>query len=85
LLPPLAMWTAFPPSDYYGGSVPPGGHQPTTSLPAPSLAGWEEGGRRAVPTFTTRPVDGIGVQLFLGSLATRTPQPFLVASKSAEP
>jgi hypothetical protein len=36
------MWTAFPPSDYYGGSVPPGDHQPTTSLPATSLAGrWE--------------------------------------------
>ena len=43
LLPPVAMWTAFPPSDYYEGSAPPGDHQPTTSLPAPSLAGWEGG------------------------------------------
>jgi hypothetical protein len=43
LLPPLAMWTAFPPSGYYGGSVPPGDHQPTTSPPATGLAGWREG------------------------------------------
>ena len=33
-----------------------------------------------VPTFTTAPVDGVGAQLFPCSLATSTPQAFLVAS-----
>jgi hypothetical protein len=33
-LPPFAMWTAFPSSDYYQGSAPSRGQQPTTCLPA---------------------------------------------------
>jgi len=33
LLAPFALWTALPPSDYYGASAPPGGHQPATDLP----------------------------------------------------
>ena len=53
LLAPFALQTAFPPSDYYEASAPPGGHQPTTSLPAAALAGQRGGRPRVVPTFTT--------------------------------
>ena len=38
-LPPLAMWPAFPASDYYGGSAPPRRPQSTADLPATGLAG----------------------------------------------
>jgi hypothetical protein len=51
------------------------------ACPPPAWLAGGKGGRRAVPTFTTRPVDGIGAQLFPGSLATPTPQPFNVASQ----
>ncbi len=37
-LDPFAMWPTFPASDYYGSSVPPRRHQPTTCLPADQLA-----------------------------------------------
>ena len=43
LLSPLAMWAAFPPSDYYGDSAPPCDHKPTAGLPATGLAGRREG------------------------------------------
>jgi hypothetical protein len=47
------MWTAFPSSDYYEASAPPGGRQPTTGLPTCVLAGAQGGRPRMVPTFTT--------------------------------
>jgi hypothetical protein len=46
------MRTAFPPSDYYEASAPPGGHQLTTSLPVAAMAGPQGGQPRMVPTFT---------------------------------
>jgi hypothetical protein len=36
-----------------------------------------------VPTFTLEPFDGVGAQLCPCSLATSTPQAFLVASRPA--
>jgi hypothetical protein len=45
-LDPFAMRPAFPASDYYGSSVPPRRHQPTTGLPADQLAAGREGDRR---------------------------------------
>src|SRR6266545_6954006 len=41
LLAPFALWTALPPSDYYGASAPPPGHQSATDLPAPPA--WRAG------------------------------------------
>jgi len=48
MLPPLAMWPAFPASDYYGGSAMPDDPQRATRLPTrPDLAdragGWSQG------------------------------------------
>src|SRR6266498_5063713 len=42
-LPPFAMQAASPPSDYYGGSVPSPGQQPTAGLPAAAPAARQEG------------------------------------------
>ena len=55
----------------------------TTLLPFTDLAGRRSGGFMEVPTFDTRPVGGVGAQLFPGGLATSTPQAFLVASGPA--
>jgi hypothetical protein len=74
------VWPAFPTSDYYGGSVPSRGHQLTASLPATGLAGRRGGQPRDGSHVHHAPVDGGGVQLFPGSLATATPQTFTVAS-----
>jgi hypothetical protein len=37
------MRAAFPPSDYYGGSVPSPSQQPTAGLPAAALAARQKG------------------------------------------
>jgi len=78
------VWTALPPADYYGDSAPPCDHQPTAGLPATGLAGRREGRSHGGSHVHHEPVDGIGAQLFPGSLATGTPQPFPVASQPAE-
>ena len=78
------VWPALPTSDYYGGSVPSCDQQPTAGLPATGLAGRREGRSQGGSHVHHEPVDGIGVQLFPCSLATGTPQPFPVASRSAE-
>jgi hypothetical protein len=75
------MRPAFPASDYYGGSVPPQGQQPTADLPATGLAGRRGGQPRGGSHVHHAPVDGGGAQLFPGSLATATPQTFTVASR----
>src|SRR5689334_18265355 len=74
------MWPAFPTSDYYDGSAPPGPHRPTVCLPAIPLV--SENGRAEPDGSRVRfaSVDGGGTQLFSGSLATGTPQTFPVAS-----
>ena len=74
------MWTAFPPSDYYGSSAPPWGHQPTAGLPAAALAARREGRSQGGSHVHHQPVDEVGAQLFPCSLATVTPQAFTVAS-----
>src|SRR5919109_792985 len=43
LLPPLALWPAFPTSDYSSGSAPSPDPQPTTGLPTADLAGRRAG------------------------------------------
>jgi hypothetical protein len=78
------VWTAFPPSDYYGDSAPPCDPQPTAGLPATGLAGRWGGRSQDGSHVHHEPVDGIGAQLFPGSLATGTPQPFPVASRPTE-
>ena len=79
-LPPFAMWPAFPASDYYGDSAPPRAISRRRACPPPTWLAGGEGSPGMVPTFTARPVDGGGAQLFPCSLATSTPQTFLVAS-----
>jgi hypothetical protein len=74
------MWPAFPTSDYYGGSVPSQDQQPTAGLPATGLASRWGGRSQNGSHVHHQPVDGVGAQLFPGSLATGTPQPFPVAS-----
>ena len=71
------MRPAFPTSDYYEGSVPPQGQQPTASLP--TNRGQPQDGSHV----HRRPIDGGGAQLFPCSLATSTPQTFLMASAPA--
>jgi hypothetical protein len=78
------MQAAFPPSDYYEDSAPPGDPQPTAALPATGLAGRQEGRSQDGSHVHHEPVDGIGAQPFPGSLATPTPQTFNVASQPAE-
>src|SRR4051812_39187809 len=68
------MRPAFPASDYYEGSAPPRGPQPTASLPAPR--GRPQDGSHV----HRRPIDGDGAQLFPCSLAMSTPQTFLMTS-----
>ncbi len=77
------MCTAFPCSDYYGGSVPSPSRQPTVGLPAATLAG-QRGGRFEDGSHVHHvPVGRIGAQLFPCSIATPTPQAFGVASYPA--
>src|SRR5215218_4765441 len=83
LLPPFPLWPALPTSEYYGGSAPSQGPQPTAGLPATGPAGRWEGQPREGSHVSHVPVDGGGAQLFPGSLATPTPQTFSVASSPA--
>src|SRR6266545_900147 len=67
-------------TDYYGGSATPGCRQPTAGLPAAVLAARREGRHPGASHVHDVPVGGGGgAQLFPGSLATPTPQPFSVA------
>jgi hypothetical protein len=70
-------------SDCYEDSVLLSGHQPTTGLAAATLVGWRVGGRQQFPCS---PFTGwrVGARLFPGSLATSTPQAFLVATWSTK-
>jgi hypothetical protein len=79
LLPPFAMWTAFPSSDYYGGSAPCPIPQVTAPLPAAVLAARRVGQMRQGSHVHCVSISGVGVQLCSGSTATSTPQTFLVA------
>lgn len=74
------MYTAFPRSEYYGGSAPFRSHRLTTSLPATPPAVAVDGREPDGSHVHHVPIDGGSAQLFPGSLATSTPQPFLVAS-----
>jgi hypothetical protein len=77
------MYVAFPRSDYYGGSVPSPGRQPTASLPVTALAERWEGRPGDGSHVHHAPVGRIGAQLFPCSIATPTPQAFGVASYPA--
>ena len=81
-LPPFAMWTAFPASDYYGGSAPCHAHRATVALPAGPLAAARVGQARQGSHVHCVTLGGVGVQLCSDSIATSTPQAFLVASRT---
>jgi len=70
--------------DYYEASAPPHGQQSATDLPLAGLAARRVGRPRAVPTFTMRSIGQGGTQLYSGSIATTTPQAFIVASPPTE-
>ena len=72
----------FPGSDYYGPSVPSRRYQPTASLPATTRRR-REGNAGTVPTFTTSRSTGSAPSSSPCSIATSTPQTFLVASPPA--
>src|SRR4051812_23021353 len=55
------------------------------SLPAPDLAGRDNGTSDDGSHVHHAPFDGIGTQLFPGGLATTTPQHFVVASGPTNP
>ena len=74
------MYAPFARSDYYETSVPPGGHQPATDLPAAGPAARRVGRPQVVPTFTTESIKELGARLYPGSLAMPTPQAFGMAS-----
>ena len=77
---PFAMCTPLACSDYYGHSATTRHHQRTTRLPAAP----RRGGRRRVASHVHHhPVDEVGAQLYPGSLARGTPQPFPLASSPA--
>jgi hypothetical protein len=74
---PFAMCTPLACSDYYGHSATTRHQQRTTHLP--TTRRW--GGRPRVASHVHHhPVDEVGVQLYPGSLARGTPQPFPLAS-----
>jgi len=81
VLPPFAMWTAFPPSDYYGGSAPPTAFDGRRACPIRIGGGPAADGSHV----HYRPVDRGGAQLCPCGLATGTPQSFPVASLPAIP
>ena len=56
----FALWTAFPPADYYEDSVPLPKHGRTTLLPFAGASHRHEGNSKAVPTFTTHRLTGWG-------------------------
>lgn len=76
------MWTAFPSSDYYGGSVPSHAPQAKTALPAEPLAAGRGGQARESSHVHCVTVGRGGIQLFSGSIAASTPQTFLAASRT---
>jgi hypothetical protein len=80
LLPPFAMYRALPGSDYYGGSAPPGATSRRRACPHTQRWG---GQHRTVPTFTVDRSAGSATSFSPDSLATSTPQAFLVASRPA--
>ncbi len=91
MLAPFALWPVLPAAvagrhtrDYYEASVPPHGQQSATDLPLAELAARRVGRPRAVPTFTMRSIGQGGTQLYSGSIATTTPQAFIVASPPTE-
>ena len=61
LLSAFAMWTAFPPSDYYADSDTPRAHQPTSSLPEPPPAARRA---RGVSHVHHDPFDRVGSRLY---------------------
>lgn len=73
------MCAAFPRSEYYGDSAPFWSRQLTTSLTAVLLAAGSDGRDQDGSHVHCVPIDGGSAQLFPGSLATSTPQAFLVA------
>jgi hypothetical protein len=77
------MWSAFPTSDYYGGSVPIPSRQLTIRLPTRCCGPAEVRAAREGSHVHYVPVDRIGAQLYPGSIATPTPQAFGVASQPA--
>ena len=76
------MWTAFPSPDYYDGSAPHRPHRVTVTLPVDVLAARREGQERKGSHVHCVAISGVGAQLCSGSLATSTPQAFLVASRT---
>jgi hypothetical protein len=74
------MWLALPTSDYYEDSVPLPSHEMTMLLPFASASVSHEGDSRAVPTFTTHRLTGVGPSFSPCRLALGTPQPFPRAS-----
>ena len=82
MLSPFPMCAAFPRSEYYGDSAPPRPRQLTTSLTAGLLDAGADGRDRDGSHVRCVPIDGGSVQLFPDSLATSTPQAFLVTSNA---
>lgn len=80
MLSPFPMRAAFPRSEYYGDSAPSRPRQPTTSLPAAAPDARSDGRNRDGSHVHCVPIDEGSAQLFPGSLATSTPQAFLVTS-----
>lgn len=70
------MRTAFPSSDYYGGSVPLRDSRSTTDLAASAREVQTDGRPRSGSHVHHEPIGGGGAQLFPGSMATPTPQTF---------
>ncbi len=76
------MWTAFPSPDYYGGSAPCLTPQVTAPLPADVLEARRGGRTRQGSHVHCVSISRVGAQLCSGSIATSTPQTFLVASRT---
>lgn len=74
------MWSAFPTSDYYGGSVPPRPDRSTVDPAPPPRWTAAQGTTGTVPVFTDRSLVEGGARLYPRGIATTTPQSFIVAS-----
>jgi len=79
LLAPFAMCPPLACSDYYGASAPSRAFGRRRAYPTVQLDAGRRERHETVPVFDSESIDQLGTQLCPGSIATTTPQTFIVA------
>ena len=84
LLAPFAMCPPLACSDYYGASAPSRAFGRRRAYPTVQLDAGRRERHETVPVFDSESIDQLGTQLCPGSIATTTPQTFIVAGLLAD-